>query len=712
MDTATIHRRVGETPVSTARRPITVLRRIPFTLTVVLGLLVVGVATGTLWSALGGRPLFDVVAYGLPALEDGRWWTPVTGAFFALNPLEYVPVVGGFLLLAGFAELRLGTRRTAMVTVVLQLGAVLAASSFLALTRGHGWPWADELSRQLDAGFSAGALGVAAAASVTLASPWRGRLRAVLLSYGLVSLMYVGAIWDVEHVIAIFAGLLWGPFLVGRRPTLKAPSLSRHELRFLAAGGFVVAAAASLLAGMGHGGPLATGAKDTVTFPTTGVIGALVWLLVANGVRKGRRRAWRWALAFTGLIMLVIVAYGAELIAFHEPGWPLAVYSFLIVGTQLTILVAGRRAFRNPSRRRARRTAGSLLSAPGEDQRAAAREMLRAEGTVNRLAWMTTWPENRWFTEDGHGGGYVAYRPHAGVAIGLCDPVAASPGQRTALLTAYADKVRAAGLLPCLFSVTQEAADHATSLGWNALQVAEEAVIDLPALEFKGKAWQDVRTALNQADKLGIIHRLGPLCEQPRGIQVQVRAISEAWMGDKGLPEMGFTLGGVDEAMDPDVRVGLAVDGDGTVHGVTSWMPVHAPGGGAPVGWTLDVMRRAPDGFRYTMEFLIASACLAFKDEGAVLVSLSGVPLAKAGAHDSTVERTGLDSFLDTLGATLEPYYGFRSLQAFKSKFQPRYEPLYLVFPDEAALPRIGIALSRAYLPEAGVRDLISLARQ
>ena len=63
------------------------------------------------------------------------------------------------------------------------------------------------------------------------------------------------------------------------------------------------------------------------------------------------------------------------------------------------------------------------------------------------------------------------------------------------------------------------------------------------------------------------------------------------------------------------------------------------------------------------------------------------------------------------MGATLEPYYGFRSLQAFKSKFQPRYVPLYLVFPDEAALPRIGVALSRAYLPEAGVRDFISMAR-
>jgi hypothetical protein len=72
--------------------------------------------------------------------------------------------------------------------------------------------------------------------------------------------------------------------------------------------------------------------------------------------------------------------------------------------------------------------------------------------------------------------------------------------------------------------------------------------------------------------------------------------------------------------------------------------------------------------------------------------------------------RGVLDTFLE-LGTRLEPYYGFRSLQAFKSKFQPSHAPLYLVFPDEGALPRIGLALSRAYLPEAGVRDLLSLTR-
>ena len=115
-------------------------------------------------------------------------------------------------------------------------------------------------------------------------------------------------------------------------------------------------------------------------------------------------------------------------------------------------------------------------------------------------------------------------------------------------------------------------------------------------------------------------------------------------------------------------------------------------------------MRRLPDGFRPVTEFLIASACLSFREQGASFVSLSGAPLAHSG--DGTVERAALERLLDQLGEAMEPLYGFRSLDSFKQKFRPRHEPVYLVFADEAALPRIGLALTSAYLPGASLRDL------
>jgi lysylphosphatidylglycerol synthetase-like protein (DUF2156 family) len=553
-----------------------------------------------------------------------------------------------------------------------------------------------------------------------LSPPWRGRLRAGLAAYVLLFVIHMGSLADLEHVIGVGAGLLLGPVLVGRAPRLAYRPLTRRDFRLLACAFFVIAALEGLIQPFTTAdGPLASTLSQearAAELRDSVFIGALIqaalWFWLARSLYKGRRRAWRWAIGLLGLVVAIQLAGLVVMLVAGEPGLPVAVYELAGNSLGLAVLYVGRRAFRNPSPRRARRTTGSIVAPADDEQRQAATALLQEEGTVNRLAWMTTWPENRWF-ETGPYAGYVAYRVHAGVAVGLCDPVAAKESDRSQLLGSFADAVRSAGLVPCLFTVTEEASRHASSQGWQSLQVAEEAVIDLPTLSFTGKAWQDVRTALNQAAKLGITLRLGPLAEQPRGLQLQVKAISSEWVEDKGLPEMGFTLGGVDEALDPNVRVGLAVDEESTVHGLTSWMPIYDVGGGEPVGWTLDVMRRLPGGFRYSMEFLISSAATAFKEEGCSIVSLSGAPLARSqGGSDGTVmDRGTLDTFLDRLGAALEPYYGFRSLHAFKAKFQPRLAPLYLVFPEAADLPRIGLALSRAYLPDAGVRDFVALAR-
>ncbi|MEV6242462.1 hypothetical protein [Lentzea sp. NPDC051838] len=40
---------------------------------------------------------------------------------------------------------------------------------------------------------------------------------------------------------------------------------------------------------------------------------------------------------------------------------------------------------------------------------------------------------------------------------------------------------------------------------------------------------------------------------------------------------------------------------------------------------------------------------------------------------------------LDLTGQVMEPVYGFRSLFAFKAKFQPSYRPMYMAYLD--ALP-------------------------
>lgn len=336
------------------------------------------------------------------------------------------------------------------------------------------------------------------------------------------------------------------------------------------------------------------------------------------------------------------------------------------------------------------------------------------------LAHLATWPgQSYWFIPDDDGprgegpgdepppdGAAVAYRVISGVAVSTGEPVG-DPRYRERAVRGFVEHCQRQGWTPCLYSVGSAVADIATAMGWGVVQVAEETVLRLAGLKFTGKKWQDVRTALNRAGKAGITAEWVAYRDVPLAVTDQIRAISEEWVADRGLPEMEFTLGGLDELADDDVRLLIAIDGDRKVHGVTSWLPVRR--GGQIVGWTLDFMRRRSDGFHGVMEFLIAAAAVHARDQGAEFLSLSGAPLARL---DRGQPVAGLQRLLDTVGHSLEPLYGFRSLLAFKAKFQPEYRPLYLAYPDPAALAAIGNAIGRAYLPDITTRQATRLARR
>ncbi|MCD2186015.1 bifunctional lysylphosphatidylglycerol flippase/synthetase MprF [Actinomycetospora soli] len=686
-----------------------VARRVPFTAVVVVLMVIGGFVTGAFWSPLAGRPLGADLAFGVPSFADGKWWTVVTGSLVAGHPALYVLTLGLFAVATGWVELRCGTLRTAVVTIGFQVGAVLLTAGLVLAVAATDWPWAQTLAADVDTGFSAGMMAALAMASATVRAPWRLRLRLLLVAVGVVGLLFLGGLADLEHALAVAVALPLAARLAGpHRVRPVGATLGRREWRLVAASALVVIAAIRVVTlVVPVVGPLGNTASDSTVAET--VVSVVIALLLADGLRRGRRLAWVLGLVvgvlylLLGLLVIGVVAWARatdQMDQVELVGLAVFVPNAVLWSALTGWLIAGRRAFAVPSRRRRRKDPSSGMGSTTDGPDLARAALHRYGGPT--ISWMTTWPENRYLpTGDG---GVVAYRVHAGVAVALGDPI--TDDLPTALddFRALAER---SGQVPCLFSTTGALADAAQARGWRALQVAEDTVVDLEGLAFTGKPWQAVRSAFNRATKAGIEHRLVHLDQEPRSVLAQVRAISEEWVGDKGLPEMGFTLGGVEEALDPEVRTGLAVDAEGTVHGVTSWLPVYGPDG-VVVGWTLDVMRRRSEGFRAVVEYLIASACLAFQAEGARFVSLSGAPLARSERTDA---EPVLDRALDQLGAMLEPYYGFRSLHQFKAKFRPRPEPMFLVYRDEADLPRVGIGIGRAYLPDAGFRELIALAR-
>jgi len=670
---------------TTVRRSLHVLRRVPATLALAGILIIVGVVGAGLWHPFSTSDLFPTVAYGLPALQEGRWWTPITGTFFLDAPWVYAPILVG-LVGMGYVEFRRGSLVAAGYFTAGQLVSVLASALFLWAAALLPWPWAQQQAAVLDVGPSGGVVATIAAAVSLLPSPWRLRAWTVLVAGLSVTLLYWGTLPDLEHAFAV-------AFVLVLDRSLRPQRVSVREQRLIA---FVVVCA--------------LGAIEILTFlsPTTGPFGTsepvsgswvdvavntVLVLVVATGIRRGRRWAWVLLIAYAALNAVIVLFLALIVLLGGAAGFE------TLLGADLTITLASSLLWtivfvylvlvRAAFRARPRAALGDT-PAPSVDEVKA--ELHRSGGGT--LSWMTTW-EGMSYARFGRG--IVAFQRRTGVALALGD--ALGPAEvRAATVRAFIDRAEAAGLAPCFFSAGEETR-AAVPEGWRSIVVADDTIVDLPGLAFTGKAWGAVRTSLNRGEREGMTFRLSRLADETWGVRQQLRAISDSWVGEKGLPEMGFTLGTLHEANDPEVRVALAISPAGDVDGFLSWLPVY--GEGRVRGWTLDLMRRRDGGFGPVMEYLIGSSALQFSSEGAEVMSLSGAPLA----HEYPADAGPIADLQQRMATMLEPVYGFASLHRFKQKFQPRYETMYLLYRDEADLTRIGTALTRAFLPHATIRQ-------
>jgi phosphatidylglycerol lysyltransferase len=786
--------------------------RAPVTMCYLAAVWIAGLAGGTI--AHGpSRWLVGHVGVGLPSLGRGYWWTPLSAGLWASGPQDYLVVTVFGLLLLAPAEHRMGITRTFTTLLASQVAGLLLAASLTELAVRAREPVLSALAGETVVGALPGLLGVGYALTCTLAPMWRRRLRLLLTAAITVSVVYIGQLEQVALAFGAAVGLFATVLTRDRAWPWAGPRGPRHQVRVLV-GAFVAVPALggmlAALAGSAHG-PMTlssllyavqgAGPRDRAGLAVQAGP-ALLLLLCAYGLYRGRRLAW-WLAVVINLTVLVISVWVAAAgesdsrVRLASPGtWartlPAREATVLSVVTLVVLLVTWRRfdqtadsgavrkltatltaalgatlcAFlllgsllRDGSGRRPG-LAGSARDLPmrflasmlfsdrslpaslvgrllygwvfllfwvvvlcaltaffvhtrtyrGPDAARRARAVLLRGGST--LSYMSTWPGNAyWFSADGRAA--VAYRAIAGVAITVGEPFG-DPAALDSAITEFAGFCERRGLQPCLYSVTARARDAALRLGWGSVRIAEDALIPLGSLQFAGKKWQVVRAALNKAAREGITAQWWAYPEMPPELREQVHEISRKWMADKGLPEMNFMLGGLDELDDQNVRCLVAVDADRKLQAVTSWLPVYEDG--HPVGWTIDLMRRNTEGtVRGVMEFLIATAALAFQEEGARFVSLSGAPLTGLDGGDRDAQPRALPRLLSVISSTMEPAYGFQSLRQFKDKFSPAYQPLYLTYRDPAALGPIAIAIGGVYLPHLlstqGLRALVRIRR-
>ncbi|ALO66687.1 hypothetical protein AS189_09500 [Arthrobacter alpinus] len=220
----------------------------PVTVIFLVLLWVPGLLTGTVLTGLRG-PLRSAMVV-TPSSLPGQWWTLATGAFWERGLGGYLIGTVVLLLVGVPAERRLGSVHFAVAGLTTQVMGILVAIGIVYAGRNLMGSWSAELLTHAFLGPSALVCGAALAATATLGTLWRRRLRLTMFAVLILLAFYSGSFPDLIRLAAATIGVVIGPLLLGRAPRVGVPVTSRREARVLIALIMATSAIGPVLAGL------------------------------------------------------------------------------------------------------------------------------------------------------------------------------------------------------------------------------------------------------------------------------------------------------------------------------------------------------------------------------------------------------------------------------------------------------------------------------
>ncbi len=317
-------------------------------------------------------------------------------------------------------------------------------------------------------------------------------------------------------------------------------------------------------------------------------------------------------------------------------------------------------------------------------ERRRARDLIDRYGQTSLARLSLLKDKSYYFSPSGQS--VIAYVAKGRAAIALGDPIGASDDRVEAILS-FSQFCDLNDWFPAFYETSADQLERYCALGFQQIQIGEEAIVDLTTFTLKGKAAQNLRTALNRSAKAGYRFNLYESPIQPELFQ-QLKPVSDEWLKDKQGSEKQFSIGWFDENYLRDCLIAVVYDADNRVVAFANLLS-----GYNRREVTIDLMRHRLDAEKGTMDFLFVSMFQHFKEADYDSFNLSLSPLAGVGAKPSARR---VEKALNYLFNHLNQFYNFKGLHQFKEKFQPRWEPRYLVFPSRSALPEVILGLVRA----------------
>ncbi|MDH4585042.1 bifunctional lysylphosphatidylglycerol flippase/synthetase MprF [Pseudomonas sp. BN415] len=268
------------------------------------------------------------------------------------------------------------------------------------------------------------------------------------------------------------------------------------------------------------------------------------------------------------------------------------------------------------------------------------------------------------------GDAFLMYARRGRSLVALFDPIGPSY-RRAELIWQFRDLCDHHHARPVFYQVRAENLPYYMDIGLSALKLGEEARVDLPRfdLDAKNKAMKDLRYTLSRGQRDGLGLQIYDAGTAPLD---QLRTISEAWMQGKQAREKGFSLGRFDPDYLKHFRI-ATIEFEGKPVAFANLLETE----GNTLS-SIDLMRVHPHAPKLTMEFLMLSLLLHYKERGHARFSLGMVPLAGLQPRRGAPLTQRLGALVFRRG---EQFYNFQGLRRFKEKFQPDWEPRYMAVP-------------------------------
>lgn len=354
----------------------------------------------------------------------------------------------------------------------------------------------------------------------------------------------------------------------------------------------------------------------------------------------------------------------------------------------LTLVVAGR----------------SLLSSPGAHSHgpaspadiARAREALAAADSATPEAWLAMLGDKALMFSPS-GASFLAYRVRGRRWIAMGEP-AGLRVERRELLWSFAEMADSYGGAAVFYSVGEEVLGDLATMGLAVRKVGETAVIDTAAFSLEGRSKQNLRTAVNRAEREGAAFEVLPP-GSATAVADELKAVSDAWLAMHEGTEKAFSLGRFDAAYLDLTPLAVVREG-GRIVAFANLLT-------APDEAAVDLMRHHPDAPNGVMDYLFVRCAQWAKGQGLASFDLGMAPLA--GLEDRRIApvfaRVGALVF-DEGGAL----YGFQGLRSYKAKFAPDWRPRFIAAPVSTPLPLA--LLDVALLTSGGWLGMLGLKKR